>query len=76
MHVRVATRLWPELDTPDGAAVALGYLRDLVDGGALGLENGRGFYSWEGRDADSVRQALDEQLIELTRAALALRGTV
>ncbi|HEX2514387.1 MAG TPA: 3-hydroxyacyl-CoA dehydrogenase NAD-binding domain-containing protein [Chloroflexota bacterium] len=76
MHVRVATRLWPELDTPDGAAVALGYLQDLVRGGALGLENGRGFYSWEGRDAEAVRQTLDEQLIELTRDALALRGTV
>jgi 3-hydroxybutyryl-CoA dehydrogenase len=76
MHVRVATRLWPELDTPDGAGVALGYLRRLVESGALGLENGRGFYDWSGRDPEAVRQTLDDQLLELTRAALAVRGTV
>jgi 3-hydroxybutyryl-CoA dehydrogenase len=76
MHVRVASRLWPELDTPDGAAVALGHLRQLVDGGALGLEDGRGFYDWRGRDPEAVRQTLDDQLLELTRASLALRGTV
>jgi 3-hydroxybutyryl-CoA dehydrogenase len=76
MHVRVAGRLWPELDTPDGAAVALGFLRNLVDGGAQGLENGQGFYDWTGRDAEAVRQTLDDQLLDLTRASLALRGTV
>jgi 3-hydroxybutyryl-CoA dehydrogenase len=76
MHVRVASRLWPELDTPDGAGVALGYLRHLVEDGALGLENGRGFYSWQGRAPDAVRQTLDDQLLDLTRASLALRGTV
>jgi 3-hydroxybutyryl-CoA dehydrogenase len=76
MHVRVAARLWPELDTPDGAAVALGYLRRLVDGGAQGLENGRGFYSWQGRDPEDVRRTLDDQLLDLTRESLELRGTV
>jgi 3-hydroxybutyryl-CoA dehydrogenase len=76
MHVRVASRLWPELDTPDGAAVALGHLRGLVEGGALGIENGRGFYRWEGRDPDAVRETLDDQLLELIRESLALRGTV
>jgi 3-hydroxybutyryl-CoA dehydrogenase len=76
MHVKVASRLWPELDTPDGAAVALGYLRRIVDSGAVGLENGRGFYSWEGRPAEEVRSTLDEQLMQLTRASMALRGTV
>ncbi|MDQ3700262.1 MAG: 3-hydroxyacyl-CoA dehydrogenase NAD-binding domain-containing protein [Chloroflexota bacterium] len=76
MHVRVASRLWPELDTPDGAGVALTHLQQLVDSGAQGLESGRGFYDWGGRDADGVRQTLDDQLLELTRAALALRGTV
>ncbi len=76
MHVRVATRLWPELDTPDGAAVALAYLQGLVDSGALGLENGRGFYQWAGCDPEDVRQRLDDQLLELTRAALSLRGSV
>jgi 3-hydroxybutyryl-CoA dehydrogenase len=76
MHVRVASRLWPELDTPDGAAVALGYLRHLVEDGALGIEHGRGFYSWQGRAPEAVRQTLDDQLLDLTQAALALRGTV
>jgi 3-hydroxybutyryl-CoA dehydrogenase len=76
MHIRVATRLWPELDTPDGAAVALSYLRRLVDSGAVGLEGGRGFYDWSGRDPEEVRRTLDEQLLGLVRAALALRGTV
>jgi len=76
MHVRVARRLWPELDTPDGAAVALRYLQQLVDSGATGLEGGRGFYDWTGRDPEAVRHVLDEQLIELCKAALALRGTV
>jgi len=76
MHVKVATRLWPELDTPDGAAVALGYLQTIVDTGAVGLENGRGFYDWSGRTADDVRGTLDEQLMRLTKAAMAYRGTV
>ena len=76
MHVKVATRLWPELDTPDGAAVALGYLRRIVDSGAVGLENGRGFYDWSGKPAESVRATLDQQLMQLTRAAMAFRGTV
>ncbi|HEU5318428.1 MAG TPA: 3-hydroxyacyl-CoA dehydrogenase NAD-binding domain-containing protein [Chloroflexota bacterium] len=76
MHVKVATRLWPELDTPDGAAVALGHLRRIVDSGALGLENGRGFYDWGGRPAEQVRATLDEQLMQLTKASMALRGTV
>ncbi len=76
MHIRVATRLWPELDTTDGAGVALGYLRQLVDSGALGLENARGFYDWTGRGAEAVRATLDEQLLGLTKAAMALRGTV
>lgn len=76
MHVRVAARLWPELDTPDGAGVALGYLKRLVDSGAQGLENGRGFYDWSGRDPETVRQTLDDQILSLTRAALEMRGTV
>ena len=77
MHVRVATRLWPELDTPDGAGRRpRPPAQAWCTGGALGLENGRGFYRWEGRDAEAVRETLDEQLIELTRDALALRGTV
>ncbi|MGH2350170.1 MAG: 3-hydroxyacyl-CoA dehydrogenase family protein [Chloroflexota bacterium] len=76
MHVRVASRLWPELDTPDGAAVALGHLRRLVETGALGLENGRGFYDWCDRDPEEVRRLLEEQLLDLTRASMALRGTV
>ena len=75
MHVRVASRLWPELDTPDGAAAALGYLRRLVGSGAPGLENGRGFYDWGGRHAEGGRRQLDEQLLTLTTAAMALRGT-
>ena len=58
------------------AGVALGYLRGLVDGGAQGLENGKGFYDWTGRDAEAVRQTLDDQLLDLTQASLALRGTV
>jgi 3-hydroxybutyryl-CoA dehydrogenase len=76
MHVKVATRLWPELDTPDGAAVALGYLRRIVDSGAVGLENGRGFYDWSGRPAEEVRATLDDQLMQLTKASMALKGTV
>jgi 3-hydroxyacyl-CoA dehydrogenase len=76
MHVKVATRLWPELDTPDGAAVALGHLKKIVDSGAVGLENGRGFYDWSGRAADDVRATLDEQLMRLTKAAMGYRGTV
>jgi len=76
MHVKVASRLWPELDTPDGAAVALGYLQKIVDTGAVGLENGRGFYDWGDRPADGIRRTLDDQLMQLTKASMALRGTV
>ena len=45
-------------------------------GGALGLENGQELLLLGGRDAEAVRQTLDEQLIELTRDALALHDTV
>jgi 3-hydroxybutyryl-CoA dehydrogenase len=76
MHVRVASRLWPELDTPDGAGVALGYLKRLVESGALGLENKRGFYDWSATDTDDVRRTLDDQLLQLTKTAMSLRGTV
>lgn len=76
MHIKVATRLWPELDTGNGAAVALGHLRQIVEGGGLGLENGRGFYDWSGRSAEDVRHTLDDQLMELTKAAVAYQGTV
>jgi 3-hydroxybutyryl-CoA dehydrogenase len=76
MHIKVATRLWPELDTKDGAAVALNHLQKIVDSGAQGLENGRGFYDWTGRPAEVVRATLDDQLMRLTRAAMEMRGTV
>jgi 3-hydroxybutyryl-CoA dehydrogenase len=74
MHIKVASRLWPELDT--GADVPLGYLRQIVDAGSLGLENGRGFYDWSGKDAEETRQTLDEQLMQLTKAAAAMQGTI
>jgi 3-hydroxybutyryl-CoA dehydrogenase len=69
MHVRVASRLWPELDTDNGAAVALGHLQRLVETGAVGLENGRGFYDWQGADPEAVRQTLDRQLAGLVAAS-------
>lgn len=73
MHIRVARRLWPELDTSDGAATAIGFLTRLVDGGALGLENGRGFFDWHGADPVAMREAADDCLIQLTRQASTMR---
>lgn len=65
MHISVAERLWPDLD---GSHVpALEYLRDLVDSGAAGLENGRGFYDWSDIDPVAERARLNDLLINRVR---------
>ncbi len=67
MHVKVASRLWPELDVGDGASVPINYLRAIVDAGGLGLENGRGFYRWPDANPKAVRSKLDDELLTLVK---------
>ncbi|NDE75083.1 MAG: 3-hydroxyacyl-CoA dehydrogenase family protein [Proteobacteria bacterium] len=68
MHVKVASRLWPELDMGDGARVPIEFLKAIVAAGGLGLENGRGFYDWPDADPAAVRRKLDNELLALVKS--------
>jgi 3-hydroxybutyryl-CoA dehydrogenase len=68
MHVKVASRLWPELDMGDGASVPIAFLKAIVDAGGLGLENGRGFYDWPDVTPGAVRRKLDDELLALIKS--------
>ena len=70
MHVKVASRLWPELDTGDGASVPIAFLKAIVDAGGLGLENGRGFHDWPDVNPGAVRRKLDDELLALVKSKL------
>ena len=65
MHVRVARYLWKELG--DGWQEPLAYLEGMVERGELGLEVGRGYYDWTGKDPDAVRREKDELLLRRTK---------
>ena len=68
MHVKVASRLWPELDMGDGARVPIEFLKAIVAAGGLGLENRRGFYDWPDADPAAVRRKLDNELLALVKS--------
>lgn len=74
MHVKVASRLWPELDMGDAASVPIGYLTAIVDAGGLGLENGRGFYDGPDADPGAVRRKLDDELLTLVKSRREANG--
>ena len=68
MHVKVASRLWPELDMGDGASVPITFLKAIVDASGLGLENGRGFSTWPDADPGAVRRKLDDERLALVKS--------
>ena len=67
-HVKVASHLWKTLD---GWEAPLAYLQAMVARGETGLEAGRGYYDWSGRDPVQVRSEKDEQLIRRTAQVMA-----
>jgi 3-hydroxybutyryl-CoA dehydrogenase len=67
MHRQVAGYLWKYLD---GFQEPLRYLDRLVDQGNTGLESGRGFYDWRGRQPSLVRNRRAGSLFRLCGYAL------
>lgn len=67
MHVKVASRLWPEFDMGEGASLPISYPKAIVDAGGLGLENGRGFHEWPDANPAGVRSKLDHELLTLVK---------
>jgi 3-hydroxybutyryl-CoA dehydrogenase len=67
MHVKVATHLWKNLSSWEEP---LAYLQELVARGNTGLESGKGYYDWKGRDAADIRGEKDEQLLRRTRQVM------
>ncbi len=68
MHSRGAGHLWKTLA---GWEQALEFLQDMVARGETGLESGKGYYDWSGRDPVEVRSAKDEQLLRRTEQVMA-----
>lgn len=67
-HVRVAGHLWKTLD---GWEAPLAYLQAMVGRGETGLEAGKGYYDWSGRDPVRVRSEKDELLLRRTAQVMA-----
>lgn len=67
MHSQVATHLWQHLS---GTDEALAYLQGMVARGETGLDSGKGYYDWSGKDAVAVRSDKDEQLLQRTRQVM------
>ena len=67
MHSKVATHLWQHLS---GSDEALAYLQDMVARGETGLDAGKGYYDWSGKDPIDVRSDKDEQLLQRTRQVM------
>ena len=42
----------------------------MVAHGETGLDSGKGYYDWSGKDAVAVRSAKDEQLLQRTRQVM------
>ncbi len=60
MNVAIAASLYPSLSTLSDAPQAM---KDLVEGGALGLEAGRGFHDWSDTDAREMRRNVERSLL-------------
>lgn len=67
MHSQVANHLWQTLG---GWEQALKYLQEMVARGEHGLQSGKGYYDWSGRDPVKVRSQKDEELLRRTRQVM------
>jgi 3-hydroxybutyryl-CoA dehydrogenase len=67
MHRRVAEHLWKFLD---GWQEPFAYLNEMVERGNTGLESGRGFYDWLGKEPSVIRRTKNESLVRLCECAL------
>jgi 3-hydroxyacyl-CoA dehydrogenase len=68
IHAQVAAHLWKTLD---GYEKPLAYLQAMVARGQTGLEAGKGYYDWSGRDPVQVRSEKDEMLLRRTAQVMA-----
>ncbi len=68
MHSQVAAHLWKTLD---GWEKPLTYLQAMVARGETGIEAGKGYYDWQGRDPVAVRSEKDEMLLRRTAQVMA-----
>jgi 3-hydroxyacyl-CoA dehydrogenase len=68
IHAQVASHLWKTLD---GWEEPLAWVKAMVARGEVGLEAGRGYYDWSGRDPLSVRGEKDEILLRRTKQVMA-----
>ena len=66
IHYAVAKYLYPDLDTSTGPHQ---HYVQLVEEGHLGVKTGRGFYDWEGKDAEAILHDQEERLIEAMKNA-------
>ena len=67
MHRRVAEYLWKFLD---GWQEPFAYLNEMVERGNTGLESGKGFYDWIGKEPSAVRKRKNESLFRLYEGTL------
>ena len=67
MHVRVAGYLWKTLD---GWKAPLEYLQEMVSKGHTGINAGKGYYDWSGKNPESVRRQKDEFLLRRTKQVM------
>jgi 3-hydroxyacyl-CoA dehydrogenase len=64
---RVAEHLWKFLD---GWQEPIAYLNEMVERGNTGIESGRGFYDWIGKEPSAVRKRKNESLFRLYEGTL------
>ena len=62
LHVALARGLWPHLSKSEGPFPSV---VEMVERGDLGLQSGRGFFDWSGRDPEEVRRERTTQMIEV-----------
>ena len=72
VNYRTAKHLWKQLG---GWKVPLNFLERKVKRGELGLNYGKGYYDWTGKDPAKIRRARDEALIQCLREVAKRRPT-
>lgn len=73
MSFKVASHLWKELS---GWEEPLNFLKSKVERGELGLNAGRGYYDWTGRDPSEIRRVRDQLLIKRIKEVTEWKPTI
>ena len=61
LHVALAGQMWPHLDTSPGPHP---FVVEQVQRGETGLDAGKGFIDWSGRDPEEVRHQRNQALVD------------